>query len=274
MGFKFKSMQADADAVAFAHRQFTEWCRSFDQRSWRAVDKGLLDKPAWWRIDLAVGITTATYAAIVIFVGWWPSLLAALGGAMAAGLAVHRRRSRYRADCVAAIPDSLALMASALAAGHTLDQAIVTAVRAKGPLAAEFGRVQLRTRLGESLPDALSEMARRIRSDELKWVAISLRINARVGGEVSSLLSTVADTIRARDIVHRTLRALSAEGRMSALVLGLLPPGFALLLVFLQPTYLSPLIDDPRGRTLLVVAVVLFAVGFGWLRRAVRLDQA
>lgn len=262
-----------ASAIGKARHEFGQWCQGFDARSWRAVDKGLMDRPKWWRVELLIVPATAVVLTALLLGGWRIATVVTVVGAMSILFAIHHLRTSYRQRCVAAVPDSLALMSAALAAGHTIDQAITTAIRSKGPLVAEFSRVHLRTRLGEPLPDALDAMASRIGSPELRWAAIALRVNARVGGEVATLLTTVAHTIRERDIVQRTMRALSAEGRLSAWVLGLLPPGFALLLLFAQPTYLQPLIADGRGRWLLGAAIALFGVGLVWLRRAVRLES-
>lgn len=256
------------------YESFQQWCRSVDGRSWREIDKALTERPPWWRIDAVVALSALIFVLLATVSGWLAALIVLLGAFAAMAMAARRYRESYRRTCVAAIPDALSLMSAAISAGHSLDQAILTTIKAKSPLAGEFSRVQLQTRLGESLPDALTSMANRLRSSELRWVAVALRVNARVGGDIAQLLIIVAHTIRERDILQRTTRALSAEGRLSAIVLALLPPGFAVLLLITQPTYVQPLVVDPRGRVILLAAVGLFVGGALWMKRAIRIKES
>ena len=182
------------------------------------------------------------------------------------------QRARHLRAARAALPDAMSLMASALSAGHTLELAVAAAARARGPLQAEFARALALIRLGEPAPEALDVMASRLASEDLHWVTVAMRINSTVGGDLGRLLRTLADTMRERETLRRTARALSAEGRLSAWVLGALPPVFVGFLLLMQPRHLAPLVADYRGWTLIGAAVLLFVVGILWLRRAVRLE--
>jgi len=250
---------------------FATWLQGLSESSWRAVDKGLVMRPPWWRIDVAGAIAVAVFVAATMMLGVVAAVVLLAAALASAAVAALRHRSNYRQDCTDALPDALSLMASALQSGHTLPQGLRAAIRAGGPLAQEFSRVQLRMRLGESLPDSLDAMAARLRSVDLAWVATVLRVNAKVGGDVAVLLETTAATLRERIVIRRTVRALSAEGRLSALVLGALPPAFAALLMVAQPSHLQPLVADARGWSMLAAACVLFALGLLWLRHAVSL---
>ena len=232
--------------------------------------------PARWRSPRLLVSIVAVVASVLIsgwlFSQWWLLLaVPLLVIVVLRAVAVHQEHTRIR-TCHEALPDALTLMASALSAGHTLEQSLQSAVRAGGPLAAEFVRVQSLVRLGESTADALDVMATRLHSVDLHWVTIAIRINSTVGGDLGSLLRTLAATMRDREILRRTARALSAEGRLSAWVLGLLPVGFIGLLMIVQPGHLAPLVADPRGWGIIVGAVLLFAVGFIWLRHAITLE--
>lgn len=251
---------------------FVEWLNAIPHPTWRRFHDDVVAPPRWWRRWVLAGVPLAATIAVGVAVSWW--LAVAAGAAAAAGLFVAARAhtQRYRRECQAALPDALSLMAAGLVAGHTLQQSLAGVLRAGGPLAGELGRVQLMTRLGETVPDALNEMATRIRSPELAWVAIAIRINASVGGDIGALLTTIAATIRDRDVLRRTARVLSAEGRLSAWVLGALPPAFVAMLLVLRPEHLQPLVADQRGWAVVAGAVGLFTVGVVWLRRSIRLE--
>ncbi len=249
----------------------TSWAVLIDDIAWAHLGSALLPRPGNWRRILR----------------WVPVLAAGIGWLLAGavgvvmlpivglvGLRIGWRYvdARHRRECLAALPDALTLIASALAAGHSLGQAVTTAVRAGGPLAGELARVEARITLGESAPDALTLAADRLDSEELRWVVVAIRINARIGGDLATLLTTIAATLRERETLHRTARVLSAEGRLSAWVLGALPIGFVALLLVLRPEHLAPLVSDIRGLMLVLAACTLFITGVLWLRRAVALE--
>ena len=251
---------------------FAEWLNAIPHPTWRRLHDDVVAPPVWWRrwVLLCVPLSAALIMGLAF--GWWPAVAASTLATAGLFLAARAHAQRYRRECQAALPDALSLMAAGLVAGHTLQQSLTAVVRAGGPLTAELGRVQLMTRLGETVPDALDEMATRIRSTELAWVAIAIRINAGVGGDIGALLTTIAATIRDRDVLKRTARVLSAEGRLSAWVLGALPPAFVALLLVLRPEHLEPLVADQRGWAVMAGAVGLFAVGVVWLLRSIRLE--
>ena len=103
------------------------------------------------------------------------------------------------------------------------------------PIASEFRRVLVETRLGVSLEDALEGVAERFDSKDFEWVVMAIKIQRQVGGNLAELLDTVAATMREREYVRRQVAALAAEGKLSAWVLGGLPPLFMLYLLLTQP---------------------------------------
>ncbi len=155
---------------------------------------------------------------------------------------LDRRIKQRRKKFEEAFPEALTLIASSLSAGHTFLRAIqMMNEEAEGPLAEEFGRVVAETELGDPLVDALERLAQRIDIRDVDWVVQAIKIQQTVGGKLADLLHTLADFIRAREEVRREIDVLTAEGRVSAFVLGGLP---ALLLVAIQvlsPGYLDPM---------------------------------
>lgn len=194
-------------------------------------------------------------------------------GAVGPWLYLGIRRSRRRKAFNSGLPETLQLMSGSLSAGLSLGQSVDTIVReGTDPVSTEFKRVLVETRLGVSLEDALDGVAERFESKDFAWVVMAIRIQRQVGGNLAELLDTVAATMREREYMRRQVAALSAEGKLSAYVLGGLPPLFLLYLVFAQRDYVMPLFTDPRGIVMLIFAGVLLAVGGFWMSKLVKVE--
>jgi len=171
------------------------------------------------------------------------------------------------------LPDTLILLASSLRAGFSLMQGLeAVAQETTDPMRKELQRVFTEVRLGRSIEDALGDAADRMDSDDLRWTVMAIRIQREVGGNLAVLLDTVADTMVKRERVRRELKALTAEGRLSAIVLSLLTPLLALAIWAIQPSYLQPLTHDFFGILGLIVAGVLTVVGWFWLQKIVDIE--
>ncbi|WP_426244142.1 type II secretion system F family protein [Nocardioides sp. LHG3406-4] len=182
------------------------------------------------------------------------------------------KKRRYKAFN-AALPDTLQLISGSLAAGLSLAQSIDTIVREGGePVATEFRRVLVETRLGVNIDDALEGVAERFDSKDFSWVVMAIRIQRQVGGNLAELLDTVAGTIREREYLRRQVLSLSAEGRLSAWVLGLLPPLFMVYLLLTQPDYFGVMFTSPLGWLMMGGAAVALAVGAFWMSRLVKVE--
>jgi tight adherence protein B len=167
----------------------------------------------------------------------------------------------------------LQLIAGSLSAGYSMPQAIDTVVReGSQPISGEFNRALVEARLGVPMEDAMEGIADRMKSKDFAWVVMAIRIQREVGGNLAELLTTVSGTLRERETLRRQVKVLSAEGRLSAWILGLLPPVFALYLALAQPSYLKPLVTEALGWLLLAVGLVLLAVGALWMRKAVKVE--
>ena len=122
----------------------------------------------------------------------------------------------------------------------------------------------------DDIEDALEGISTRMASQDFAWIVMAIRIHREVGGNLAEILSTVAATIRERERLRRQVRGLSAEGRLSAWILGGLPPIFATYLILVRPTYIEPLFTDPLGITLVIVMLALMSLGIFWLSRVVK----
>ena len=175
------------------------------------------------------------------------------------------RRQRAFAD---QLDDSLQMLASSLRAGHSLLQALnAVAQEAPTPPSEEFARVVNETRVGRDLGQALDETASRMGSPDMVWVAQAIAINRQVGGNLAEVLDGVGHTIRERGQIRRQVKALSAEGRLSAYVLMALPFGVAGFLMVSNPAYMAKFTQSLVGYGLLVLCGVLLIVGGLWLRK-------
>jgi len=182
------------------------------------------------------------------------------------------RQGRREKAFLAQLPDTLQLLSGSLKAGYSMLQAVDTAIRQTDPpMSAELHRALVESQLGLPMEDALERIGDRLRNDDFSWVVMAIRIQREVGGNLAELLTTVADTLRERERLRRQVEVLSAEGRLSGVILGMLPVGFAAYLLVARPEYLLPLLT-PFGLTLVLVAVVLLLVGGIWVARVVKVE--
>ena len=177
------------------------------------------------------------------------------------------RRQRVFAD---QLEDSLQLMSSSLRAGHSILQALNAVAReAEEPTATEYARIINEVRIGRELSDALDETATRMQSDDFSWVTQAIAINREVGGNLAEVLDRVAETIRDRNQIRRQVKALSAEGTMSAWVLMGLPLCIVGFLTVTNPAYMASFTQSLIGFILIGVAVTMLIIGGVWLRKVV-----
>jgi tight adherence protein B len=203
----------------------------------------------------------------------WQFGLAAAAASPFVGLAYLRRRVAGRKrKFEEQFPDSLTLIASSLSAGHTFLRSIqMMCEEAEGPIAEEFARVVSETRLGDPLVDALERMAKRVDVRDVDWVVQAIRIQQTVGGKLADLLHTLADFIRAREEIRREVLVLTAEGRISAYVLGALPIFLGIFIQVSNPGYLDPMFQG-WGPIWLAGALGSIATGMAIIFRMIKVD--
>jgi tight adherence protein B len=235
---------------------------------------GLPLRTAEWML-LHIGAAVGT--SLVLLVAARGAFVAALVGLVLGlslpwlflSLAKSRRESRFLAQ----LPDTLQLLAGSLASGYSLPQAMDSVVReTRAPISVEFNRALIETRLGLLPEDALDGIATRTGSRDFSWIVIAIRIQRDIGGNLAELLSTVAETLRERERLRRQVSALSAEGRLSGVILGALPVVFALYLILVRPEYISPLFTTAQGLVLLVIGAVTLLIGAFWMSKVIKVE--
>jgi tight adherence protein B len=201
-----------------------------------------------------------------VLLGLLSAALVPLGTKVVLGL----RRGRRQAAFADQLDDSLQLMASSLRAGHSLLRAVDSVSQeAAAPTSEEFARIVSETRVGRDLGDALDDVAERMASDDFRWVAQAIGIHREVGGNLAEVLDTVGHTIRERNAIRRQVKALSAEGKLSAVVLMALPFGIVAFLLVSNPAYLAPFTTTLVGWCMTAAVVVLLVAGGLWLKKTV-----
>lgn len=180
------------------------------------------------------------------------------------------RGSKRRAAFGDQLDESLQMIASALRAGHSLARALDTASReAPVPTSEEFARIVNENRIGRDLVDAMMTTADRMASQDFRWVAEAVAVQRDTGGNLNEVLDNVGATIRERNHILREVQTLSAEGRMSAMILMVLPIFVGLGMTLTNPGYMAPLFEGTIGYVVLGAAVMLFTIGGLWMRAIV-----
>jgi tight adherence protein B len=223
---------------------------------------------------LLTGLAAVVAGALGLLVGGL--LLAPVAAAvvpLGAKLLLAVRTGRRQAAFADQLDDSLQLMASSLRAGHSLLRAVDSvAQEAAAPTSEEFSRIVNETRVGRDLDEALHDVAQRMGSDDFTWIAQAIAIHREVGGNLAEVLDTVGHTIRERNAIRRQVKALSAEGKLSAAVLMALPFGILGFISMTNPGYLAGFTESAVGYGMLAVAAVMMLAGGLWLRSTVRIS--
>ncbi|GAB4351533.1 MAG: type II secretion system F family protein [Methylohalobius crimeensis] len=237
-------------------------------------------KPLFWRagIEIREGHLQTGFMGLVALCvggGWaqgaWLALTAPLIAVLACYLWLEFRARKRISLILVQLPLFLDQVLRGLGTGRSMDGALsLAAMETPAPLKEVIERVLRTNRLGADLGIAIQESAELYRIDELHLLALAVKINRRYGSSARELLQNVIRMIRQRETTQRELRALTGETRISAWVLGSLPPGMAAYMMAMNPRYLSGMWQDPSGRILLLVAVSLQIIGAIILWRMVK----
>jgi len=196
-------------------------------------------------------------------------VVAGAGPTVALRTAIKRRAEKLRDQ----LPEVLTIMASSLRAGHSFMQSLdTTAKEIPKPAATEFQRVVSEIRLGRATDEALEALASRVGSPDFLWAVLAVNIQREVGGNLAEILDNVADTLRERATMRRQVNVLTAEGRLSAWVLALLPMAIATYMFVVNPDYIGLLVTTNLGRIMLGIAFGLLVAGILWMRKIVDID--
>lgn len=219
-------------------------------------------------------VLTAGVALAGLALGWFVHPFVGIGVAVAIAVASRffvaflgvRRRSLFATQ----LDNTLLVLASSLRAGHGVQRALsAVAEESESPTNEEFTRVVAETRIGRDLIEALQGVADRLGNEDFEWVVRAVSINRELGGNLAEVLDNVANTIRERNQLRRQVKALSAEGRLSAMILYVLPFGVAGFVRMTNPGYLGELTESNIGLVFIAAAALAMIGGGAWIKKIV-----
>lgn len=201
--------------------------------------------------------------------------------ALATGLAIgalpfvyiHLRRKRRLAAFNQQLPFALDLIKSSLEAGHTVLRGLQVLVQEfADPLGAEFRTMLEQTRLGMTLPRAFDELLKRVPEDDLRLLVVAVKVQNEVGSSLAHIIGRLSEIVRIRQRLQGQIRAMTAQSRMSGIIVALLPVFVLAAFTVIQPTYTKILLHDPMGIKAVKVAMGLDLIAFLTIRRILRVD--
>lgn len=220
-------------------------------------------------------VAAAILVTLLSFVlgGFVPGVGAGLMTLLLPPAVVNFLASRRAKNFQSQLPDTLQLLSGSLRAGYSLLQGVEAVSKEVGdPMGQELRRVITEARLGREVEDSMEAVAERMDSADFAWAVMAIRIQREVGGNLSELLLTVADTMVHRERLRRDIAALTAEGKMSAIILGLLPIGLGAFMWLSNPEYMNPLGSTGLGHFLLGLATTSGLIGFAWMKKIINIE--
>ena len=183
---------------------------------------------------------------------------------------VQRSRTKQQQLFNKQLGESLTIMSNCMRSGYSFQQAMHSISKEMPPpVSTEFGRVVREINYGATLEQALNHMAQRVNSKDFDLLISAVITSAQVGANLSEILDTISETITDRIRLREEVRVFSAQGRMSGIIIGLLPVAVILFLMILNPTYLTDFVSHSIGKGLLIASVVLETIGFVLINRIV-----
>ncbi|SEI47798.1 tight adherence protein B [Arthrobacter sp. yr096] len=199
-------------------------------------------------------------------------VMAAITTPFAAKLVLVYRTEKRRSKFETQLTDTIQMLIGGLRVGHSIMRSLEAAAQeSQGPTSEELARIVNEVRIGKDARQAIDDCAARMDSEDFRWIGQAIQINREVGGDLAEVLEQVAGTIRERSEIKGHVRSLSAEGRMSAVILMALPVGVGAVLGVINPGYLRVFVHHPVGIGLTVLSCVLFVVGGFWMNRTVKI---
>jgi tight adherence protein B len=186
---------------------------------------------------------------------------------------VMRVRARRMAKFVAQLPDALDIIVRSMNSGHPLTSAIALVGREMpDPIGSEFGILSDQLTFGSELDDAMLRMVDRVGADELNLLAVTVSVQRSTGGNLSEILDNLSSMIRDRAMLRNKIRAISAEGRITAIIMAAFPFLLYLMISSLVPTYFDPVWESGHGTTVVISILVLMSFGLLILYKLVKFD--
>ncbi|MDN5293982.1 MAG: tight adherence protein [Eubacteriales bacterium] len=223
-------------------------------------------------INILAGLAPALLA-VLLSGNLFTSLVFGIIGLLVPQIMLRRAKHRRLQTFNNQISDALVIMANSLRAGFSFLQAMeMVSKEMPPPISVEFGRALREMNLGTPTEEALLNMTKRIESDDLDLVVTAVLIQRQIGGNLSEVLDNISHTIRERIRIKGEIKTLTAQGRLSGLIVSLLPLVLSLVLYFINPSYIALLFRNPIGIFMVVTGVIMQVVGIFFIRRIVNIE--
>src|SRR3989442_5875002 len=261
-----KKERRDVDPFATLSGEVAD--RRFISRVRRALARADLRLRAAEYYYIRIGLALGLAAVLLLLRDPLSALVGALLGYFVPRIWVGRRIGGRLNAFNKQLPDTITLLSNSLRAGSSFLQSIELVSReSPAPMGSEMGRVVREVNLGLGMEEALANMVRRIKSDDLDLMVTAIGVQQQVGGNLAEILDTIAFTIRERVRIKGEIRTLTAQGRYSGYLVAFLPIGIMITLNFINPDFMQPLFTELIGQALLVLGAIMMAIGFFAIRK-------
>jgi tight adherence protein B len=223
-------------------------------------------------LSAILGVGAAVFAWAMTRMAIAPVIAGAIG-AYLPFMTISRYRAKRMAKIEEQIPDAIDTMSRALRAGHPFNATLrMIAEDLDEPIASEFELTFGDMNYGNDLRRAMLGLLSRVPSVTMMALVTSVLVQKETGGNLAEILKQISAVVRGRFKLHRKVRTLSAEGRMSAWVLALVPLILFAVISVTTPDYLPLLVNDPRGQKMIIYGMISGALGILWIRRILRIE--
>jgi tight adherence protein B len=256
------------EVLAFIYR--LNLMRRFEESMWQA---GIYMRMS----EILLIIVLLAGAGIAAGESIWHSTLFAVGTGvgLCALLVIYvrlRRKRRMKAFALQ-LPFALDLMKSSLEAGHSLLRGLQVLVQEfSDPLGGEFRTVLEQSRLGMPLARAFDELLKRVPEEDLRLLVVAIKVQTEVGSSLAQIIGRLSEIVRTRQRLQQQIHAMTAQSRMSGMIVGLLPAIVLAAFSLVQPSYAHVLLFDPMGLKALKAAIILDAMAFLTIRKILQVD--
>lgn len=239
----------------------------------RLLQAGILLRPGEFLLLCLVAAGGSVVLGMVLL-GQHPGILVFAGIGYLLPHYILQRKVRQRAKAFdAQLGDALILIANSLRTGYSFMQAMdMVAKEMAPPISEEFARVMREMNLGVATETAMTGLTQRVASEDLDLVVTAMLIQRQIGGNLAEILDKIAGTIRERVRLRGHIRTLTAQGRLSGLIVGLLPFALGGVIFLMNPGYISGLFTNPIGQKMLAVGLFLQSVGVLLIRKIIDIE--
>lgn len=244
------------------------------ERAEAMLERAAMPLRAGEALTAYAGVVFAALALGILLVGGLiGALVMGVLGVLVPPAVVNFLANKRKKAFMGQLPDTLQLLSSTLKAGYSFMQGVeAVSHEVEDPMGGELRRIVTEAQLGRPLEEAMDASAERMDSDDFAWAVMAVKIQREVGGNLSELLMTVADTMTARERLRRDVAALTAEGKMSAIVLGVLPILLGMAMWVMNKEYINTLFTNSLGKVLLGASITAALAGFAWMKKIIDIE--